>query len=94
MTRTPCSSATRLRLKSLVRMTRLRARASATSLASTSADLGHVVLDDLDRRSAGSFCIRFRISRPRRPRLRRSASELSAMCWSSSSTKRGTTSVP
>ena len=40
MTRTPCSSATRLRLKSLVRMTRLRARASATSLASTSVTSG------------------------------------------------------
>ena len=43
---------------------------------------------------AGSFCIRARISSPRRPRLRRSVSELSAMCWSSSRTKRGTTSVP
>ena len=51
MTRTPCSSATRFRLKSLVRMTRLRACASATSLASTSVDIGHVVLDDLDRRA-------------------------------------------
>ena len=44
--------------------------------------------------SRGSRCIRDRMSRPRRPRLRRSASDESAMCCSSSSTNRGTTSVP
>ena len=41
-TRTPWSSATRFRLKSFVRIARLRARASATSLASTSGMSGHV----------------------------------------------------
>ena len=60
------------------------ARASATSLASTSATSRTVVLDDLDRASVSPSACRARISRPRRPRLRRSVSELSAMCWSSS----------
>ena len=49
-TRMPCSSATRLRLKSLVRIAALARLASATSLASTSSIVGEVVVDDLDRR--------------------------------------------
>ena len=51
-TRTPWSSATRFRLKSLVRTARLRAWRARRACASTSGDLGDVVLDDLDRRAA------------------------------------------
>ena len=72
---------------------RLRRLASATSLASTSATSGRRHRRSR-RGSRGSCWIRGRISRPRRPRFRRRASELSAMCWSSSRTNRGTTSVP
>ena len=92
-TRMPCSSATRFRLKSFVRMALLRAWARAISFASTSPISG-TSSSTISTGVDDSFCIWARISRPRRPRLRRSVSELSAMCWSSSRTNFGTTSVP
>ena len=52
MTRTPCSSATRLRLKSLVRIDPAAALARAPrAWRPPRRRLGHVVLDDLDRRA-------------------------------------------
>ena len=46
----PWSSATRLRLKSFVRIARLRALGQGDQLRVDLGDLGHVVVDDLDRR--------------------------------------------
>ena len=51
MTRTPWSSATRFRLKSLVRMTPAARSGQGDELRVDLGDLGDVVLDDLDRRA-------------------------------------------
>ena len=90
---TPCISATRLRLKSVVTMDAPRLLANITSWASTSMPF-HWSTSMTWIGEVASFFSLFSISSPRRPRLRRSESLESAMCLSSSSTKRGITIVP
>ena len=90
MTRTPWSSAMRLRLKSFVRTARLLRWASATSLASTSATSGHVVVDDLDRRRpAPSAC-----GRGSRGRGGRGCGGASRSCRRCAAARRARTAAP
>src|SRR5437588_232589 len=72
-TLTPCSSATRLRLKSLVMIGQCRLRAILTSLPSTSATPS-ISTSGNSMGTEESFCRRLSISSPRLPRLRRMVS--------------------
>src|SRR3972149_4905896 len=65
-TRMPCGSATRLRLKSVVRIAPRAALASATSFPSTSVTPGTSA--SVTSTGTGPFWSEDRISRPRRPR--------------------------
>src|SRR3984885_9470914 len=92
-TRTRCSWATLLRLKSLVRMGALIFLASSISFRSTSRSWGKSS-STICTPSKGWDCIFCRTSSPRRPRCRREPSEESPTICNSRSTNSGTTSVP